>query len=168
MVAVVYCGFSMAVLPIVTGADSPILRTKTKNVATVTKDILQLVGDMERTCNDADGLGIAAPQVGVSQRLCLAKINGKLTPLINPRITQRSDNVTSMEEGCLSLPGINVDVVRPVSIVVQYLDAAGKPQERALRGMDARVVQHEVDHLEGILIVDYLPANIAATQKQNA
>lgn len=145
----------MAVLPIVTGAENPVLRAKTAKVPQVTKDVLKLVKDMEDTVTSADGLGLAAPQIGVSQRVCLAKIGGKLLALINPDITWKSDETAVAEEGCLSLPGLWRDVVRPVEIVVQFTDTKGKPQERKLREIDARVVQHEVDHLDGKLIVDY-------------
>lgn len=147
----------MAILPIVTGADSPILRTKTKNVPKVTKEILKLIKDMEETTINADGLGLAAPQIGLSHRLCVVRMNGKLMPLINPQITSRSNEMESAEEGCLSLPNVWVQVPRSVSIVVKYLDGKGKEQERALSNLEARIVQHEVDHLDGKLIVDYRP-----------
>lgn len=146
----------MAVLPIVKGADTPILRQKTKNVLKVTKEVLKLIRDMKSTVKAADGLGLAAPQVGESLRVCLVQMHGKMTPLVNPKILWTSDELALMEEGCLSLPGINVDVPRAVEIKVRYLDEKGKEQERHLHDLDARVVQHEVDHLEGILIVDYL------------
>lgn len=110
---------------------------------------------MQDTVADAEGLGIAGPQVGQSLRICLAHINGKMTPLINPEITWSSEEVATMEEGCLSLPKINVDVTRPVEIIVRYVDADGNDQERHLHDLDARVVQHETDHLNGMLIVDY-------------
>lgn len=146
----------MAVLPIITGKDAKVLRKKTVAVPKVTKDVLALLRDMHDTTQAADGLGLAAPQVGVSQRLCLARLHGRLTPLINPVITWRSTSLETGEEGCLSLPGIYVPVTRAKAIVVRYLDGKGKEQERKLEGMDARVVQHEVDHLDGILIVDYV------------
>ncbi len=146
----------MAVLPIITGQGSPILRKKTMTVPKVTKDVLVLIRNMNDTTQAADGLGLAAPQVGVGQRICLARLHGRLTPLINPVITWKSATLETGEEGCLSLPGIYVPVTRSRSIVVRYLDGKGKEQERKLEGMDARVVQHEVDHLDGILIVDYV------------
>jgi len=145
----------MAVLPIITGADNPTLRSKTKKVPHVTKDILRLIKDMEATVISADGLGLAAPQVARLERVCIVKIGGKLTPLINPDITFRSEDSEVAEEGCLSLPNIWLPVPRSVSIVVKYVDPKGEEQERMLEHMDARVVQHEVDHLEGKLIVDY-------------
>ena len=145
----------MAALDIVIGPDNPILRAKTKPVPKVTKEILKLLKDMEETTIKADGLGLAAPQVSRTERVCIVKMAGKLTPLINPEITKRSKEMESAEEGCLSLPYVWLQVPRSVSIVVKYLDKKGKEQERILQKLDARVVQHEVDHLEGKLIVDY-------------
>lgn len=147
----------MTVLPIVTGADTPVLRTKTKPVAKVTKDIQKLLKDMQETTIAADGLGIAAPQINRTERVCIVQMGNKLTPLVNPVITFRSAEQETAEEGCLSLPGIWVPVPRSTTIHVRYLDAKGLEQERVLLEMDARVVQHEVDHLDGKLIVDYGP-----------
>jgi peptide deformylase len=150
----------MAVLNILTGENNPILRTPTLRAAKVTKDILKILKDMEETTIASNGLGIAGPQVGQSLRICIVKIGDKLQPLINPDITWRSTEMTVAEEGCLSLPGIWKEIARPAAITVRYLDAKGREQERRLTDLDARVVQHEVDHLEGKLIVDY-PAPIA-------
>jgi peptide deformylase len=142
-------------LAIITGADTPMLRTKTKPVKQITKEILKLIKDMEQTTVAADGLGLAAPQVDRTERVCIVKMHGKLTPLINPEIIHRSKEQESAEEGCLSLPNVWIQVPRAVEIVVKYLNPKGEEQERKLEHLDARVVQHEVDHLEGILIVDY-------------
>lgn len=147
----------MSVLPIVTGADTPILRSKTKMVPKVTKEIQKLLKDMQETTVAADGLGLAAPQIGRSERVCIVQMGGRLIPLINPEIVRKSEETEYAEEGCLSLPKIWVQVPRSTSILVRYLDARGAQQERLLVKMDARVVQHEVDHLEGKLIVDYGP-----------
>lgn len=146
---------TVAVLPIVTGADHPVLRTKTKDIPKVTKEIQKLLKDMEETTIKADGLGIAAPQIGQSLRMCIVKLSGRLMPLVNPEIISKSPDIEYAEEGCLSLPGVWLPVPRSVSIVVKYLDGRGKEQERMLEKLDARVVQHEVDHLDGKLIVDY-------------
>ncbi len=147
----------MSVLPIVTGADTPILRSKTKMVPKVTKEIQKLLKDMQETTVAADGLGLAAPQIGRSERVCIVQMGGRLTPLINPEIIRKSEEMEYAEEGCLSLPKVWVQVPRSTSILVRYLDVRGAQQERLLVKMDARVVQHEVDHLEGKLIVDYGP-----------
>lgn len=145
----------MAKLPILTGADTPILRSKTKKVAKVTKDILKLLKDMEETTIAADGLGLAAPQVNHAERVCIVRMGEKLTPLINPEILFRSKDIEFAEEGCLSLPDLWLQIPRSISIVLRYTDIKGNDQERMLEHMDARVVQHELDHLEGKLIVDY-------------
>ncbi len=145
----------MPKLRIITGADTPILRAKTKRVAKVTKEVLKLIKDMEQTLIAVDGLGLAAPQINESLRLCLAKIGGRITPLINPDVTWRSREMMIAEEGCLSLPGDWANVPRAIAIIVKYQNARGQEQERKLSDLEARIVQHEVDHLEGILIVDY-------------
>jgi peptide deformylase len=145
----------MAVLPIVIGATTPVLRTKTKRIPKVTKEVLKLIADMHDTVKAAEGGGIAAPQIGVSLRVCLANINDKMTALINPEITWRSTETLREEEGCLSLPGVWKAVERSREIALTYMDEQGKVQERRFSDWNARVVQHEVDHLEGVLIVDY-------------
>jgi peptide deformylase len=145
----------MAVLPILTGADNPVLRTKCKKVPKITKEVLQLIKDMETTTKHADGLGLAAPQIGQSISLCVVKLHRKMIPLINPEIFWKSEEIEVAEEGCLSLPNFWMNVPRPVSIAVRYMDAKGEEQERKLSELDARIVQHEVDHLNGILITDY-------------
>tara|TARA_B100000315_G_C14559523_1_gene579812 strand:- start:291 stop:731 length:441 start_codon:yes stop_codon:yes gene_type:complete len=145
----------MTVLPIVTGQDTAVLRAENQKVPQVTKEIKKLIKNMHDTVKKAEGLGIAAPQIGKSLKLCLANINGKMTPMMNPEITWKSEETSTMEEGCLSLPEIHVDVTRPVEISVSYQDKDGEVQERRLHDLDARVVQHEIDHLNGKLIVDY-------------
>ncbi len=145
----------MTPLPILTGETNPILRRKTRKVERVTKEVKQLIKDMQETL-EGKGVGLAAPQVGVSLRLCIAALEGKVTPLINPLITSRGAEKAMDQEGCLSLPETWVLVPRPVEIVVKYMDARGISKEKKLSGFDARVVQHEVDHLDGRLIVDYV------------
>ena len=144
----------MAKLEIITGADSPPLRTPTKKISQVTKEHLKLLKDMKETV-DGVGVGIAAPQIGHSLRICIAQINEKFTPLISPEITWRSEETDVLEEGCLSLPDVTVNVLRSLSIILKYFDEKNEEQERKLEGWNARVVQHEVDHLDGKLIVDY-------------
>ncbi len=146
----------MAILTIVTGKDSAILRAKTKEVQTITKEIKTLVQSMKETTVASNGAGIAAPQVNRTERVCIAMLQKKLTPLINPHILWRSTDTETMEEGCLSLPDLWIQVTRPREIVVKFLSLAGKERELKLSDFDARVVQHEVDHLEGILIVDHM------------
>jgi peptide deformylase len=145
----------VSVLPILTGADNPILRKKAHKVVKITKEIQSLIKDMEATTKNADGLGLAAPQVGQSLRLCLVRLNKKMVPIMNPVIFWWSEEIEVAEEGCLSLPNVWMNVPRPVSIAVRYMDAKGEEQERKLSGLEARIVQHEADHLNGVLITDY-------------
>ena len=145
----------MSILPIVIGPDNPILRTKTTKVPKVTKEIKALVKDMIETMHEASGVGLAAPQVARTERICIAVIERKVTPLINPVITKKSKETDIDQEGCLSLPNVWLMIPRSVGITLTYMDLKGKKQERKLEHFSARVVQHEVDHLDGVLIVDY-------------
>ncbi len=145
----------MSALTILTGTDNPVLRGKNKKVITITKDIVRLIKDMEATTAVADGMGLAAPQVGQSIQLCLVRIGDRLQPMFNPEIVQKSTDMEVAEEGCLSLPNVWLQIPRPVSIVVKYMDMKGNEQERMLQGLEARIVQHEIDHLNGVLIIDY-------------
>jgi peptide deformylase len=156
------------ILPVVTGPDSPILRNGTKRVAKVTKELQKLFKDMRDTMVAEVGVGIAAPQVGSDLRICLAKIDGRVTTLVNPEITFRSARKETDEEGCLSCPGFQVAVPRSTEIIVRYQDGRGQKQERKLLDYNARVVQHEVDHLDGVLIVDYLPVTQPLTNSASA
>ena len=150
----------MPILKIITGASTPVLRTKTKPVPKITKEMLGLVADMAETMVSAKGAGLAAPQVNRTERICIAMIGKRLTPLINPVITWKSDAIETAEEGCLSLPDIWLMVPRSVAIIVTFLTPDGKKCELKLEHFDARVVQHEVDHLEGKLIVDYAQSKV--------
>lgn len=145
----------MAILPIIIGPDNPMLRQKTKKVPKVTKEVKQLIKDMIETMKEASGVGLAAPQVARTERICIAVIEGKVTPLINPMITSRSKEKDVDQEGCLSLPNVWLMIPRSVAVTLTYTDLKGKRQERKLERFSARVVQHEMDHLDGILIVDY-------------
>lgn len=145
----------MPALAIVIGEKTPILRAKTVPVAKVTKDIKKLIADMKDTVAAAKGAGLAAPQVGRSERICLALLGKTMTALVNPYITWKSDTTAIAEEGCLSLPDLWLNISRSTEIIVQFETDGGKKRELKLSGFDARVVQHEVDHLEGILITDH-------------
>lgn len=145
----------MAILPIVIGADNPILRTNTRRVQKVTKALKKLIKDMIETMREASGVGLASPQVGRTERVCVAMIGGKVTALINPVITKRSKEIEIDQEGCLSLPNVWLMIPRHAEIALEYADINGKKQKRHISHFDARVVQHEVDHLDGVLIVDY-------------
>lgn len=158
----------MSVLPIEKGADNPILRRKGAKVQEVTKALKKLIKDMHATVKAEDGAGLAAPQVGQSLQLCLALVEGKMTVFLNPEIVWKSEETETQEEGCLSLPGLTVNVARPESITVKYLNEKGLPEERKLSGFSARTVQHEMDHLKGVLLVDYLPAPLPVQSQEKA
>lgn len=145
----------MAVLPIITGAEHPILHRKTKKISSFTKELQKLIQDLLDTVHHAEGAGLAAPQVEISKRVTVARIGEEFIPLVNPEILWKSDQIILGEEGCLSLPNVWLNVPRSTDIVLQYFDSKGNEHEKKLSGFDARVVQHEVDHLNGILIVDY-------------
>ncbi len=157
----------MAVLRILTGDDNPILRARAKPVERVTKDVQKLLRDMRETMDHAKGVGLAAPQIGVSFRICIATIDGKPTPLINPKILSKSKESVICEEGCLSLPESWTPVPRAKGIAISYLDAKGKKKERQLSDFNARVVQHELDHLDGKLIVDYAESVLRVARKKD-
>jgi peptide deformylase len=128
--------------------------------------VQSLLKDMAETCIMSDGQGLAAPQIGVSERVIVAVLDERLVGLVNPEITWRSGEIVRDEEGCLSLPNQYVMVARDKAIGVKFLDVNGKPQELRLSDMNARVIQHEVDHLDGVLIVDH-SAKKKATPKHS-
>ena len=135
----------------------PILREETKLVPAVDDGIRRLIDDMFETMHRARGIGLAAPQVGRSERVAVVDLDGKQPfALVNPEIVSRSSSEAKSEEGCLSIPDIFGDVTRPESIVVAALDRDGQPIEIAASELLARCIQHEVDHLHGRLFIDYL------------
>ncbi len=135
----------------------PVLRKKAEPLEAVDEDIRRLIKDMFETMYKADGVGLAAPQVGVSQRVIVVdphEQDVKPFGLVNPVIVQSADDVERGEEGCLSIPGLKDIVERPAAVVVEALDAEGQPVRIEAEGLLARVLQHEVDHLDGILFID--------------
>ncbi|WP_373086856.1 peptide deformylase [Sneathiella sp.] len=153
----------MALLPIYTAPD-PLLKTISKPVEEVNDDIRKLVDDMFETMYDAPGIGLAAIQVGVQKRVLVVDIVGKgrddeapqPLALINPEITWVSDDDAVYEEGCLSVPEHYADVARPAEIEVNYLDLSGARKSLSADGLLSTCIQHEIDHLEGILFLDHL------------
>ncbi len=146
------------ILNIETGADNPILRQKAKEVEKIDSQIKELILDMKETLeNDSNSVGLAAPQVGKSLRIIAVRPgpNTKSAVFINPKITKTSFRKDTIEEGCLSLPNISVLIKRPSKITVKMLNEEGAPIEIKAEGVFARIIQHEVDHLNGILIIDY-------------
>ena len=150
----------MAVLPILTAPD-PVLKSKSKPVTAVDDRIRALMDDMVETMYHAPGIGLAAPQVGVLERVIVMDIARKdedRAPIrmVNPEIVWASDADNVYEEGCLSVPEHYADVVRPAEVKVRYLDEAGAKHEIHATGLLATVVQHEMDHLDGVLFLDHL------------
>ena len=147
----------MAILHILHYPD-PRLRIKAMPVQEVDDEIRQLIDDMLETMYNAPGIGLAAPQVNVSKRIIVIDISEQKNDplcLINPEIIAQHD-VEQMEEGCLSVPGIYEIVERAARIQIKALNREGKTMEMAIDGLLAVCVQHEIDHLEGKLFVDYL------------
>ena len=134
----------------------PVLRLEAQEVESFDTDLAQLVARMTRLMDEAQGVGLAANQVGVLRRVVVLLADGEAEPtvLVNPVILERSDETEEETEGCLSLQGVVVPVERALSLKVAARDAEGAPVELELEGLAARVAQHEVDHLDGVLIVD--------------
>ena len=140
---------------------SPVLRQQSPPVTRVDDAVRQLVDDLFETMRAAKGVGLAANQVGVAKRVAVVDIGDEDPPaiaLINPVIVDRGDEVETAEEGCLSIPDIFGDVERPAHIVVEALDRDGKKFRAEAHGYKARAIQHEIDHLDGILFLDHLSA----------
>ncbi len=152
----------MAKRPIIWAPD-PVLKTKCTPVAAVDDEIRTLMDDMLDTMYAAPGIGLAAPQVGVTKRVIVVDVAEKDEPkhpicLVNPEIVWKSDETAPHEEGCLSLPDLYADVERPVAVKVRYLDRDGAKQELDADGLLAICLQHEIDHIDGVLFIDHLSA----------
>lgn len=131
----------------------PVLREPAAPVEIVDEDIRKLVSDMEETMRAAPGIGLAAPQVGVQRRVLVYDIGEGLHVLVNPEILDRSGEVVD-DEGCLSIPGLAYPVPRAERVRVRGLDPGGEPITREASELEARVLQHEIDHLDGVLFLD--------------
>jgi peptide deformylase len=134
----------------------PVLRKPTKPVTEVTDELRKLIADMFETMYAAEGIGLAAPQVGRSERLAVVDVEGRKYALINPEIVSRNGAVEKAEEGCLSIPDIYGDVERPPEVTIRALDENGNPFEASANALLGRCFQHEIDHLDGKLFIDYL------------
>jgi peptide deformylase len=151
----------MAIREIIT-VPNKILRRKARKVSSFGKDLQTLVDDMVETMRAAPGVGLAAPQVDVPLRVIVVEFNDsedeeappKLYTVVNPKITRSSSEQEMGTEGCLSIPGIVGDVERPTTVTVKGLNRRGQPQKIKASGWLARIFQHEVDHLDGVLFVD--------------
>jgi peptide deformylase len=152
----------MAKLPILI-APHPTLRKPAQPVETVDDEVRRLTEDMLETMYDAPGVGLAAPQIGVSRRITVIDCRDEHDQpqpyrMINPELVWTSGESATEEEGCLSLPDIFADVTRPNACTVRYLDEQGQSRELQAEGLLAICVQHEIDHLNGVLFVDHLSA----------
>jgi peptide deformylase len=137
------------------------LKQKSESIEKITPEIRSLVDDMFETMYEAPGIGLAAVQVGVLKRLVtmdLSKKEGEKNPrvFVNPEIVWSSDDMSVYEEGCLSIPEIHEDVERPARVKVSFLDLDGKRHEEEAEGLYATCIQHEIDHLNGVLFIDHI------------
>ncbi len=150
----------MSVLPIVIAPDRR-LKFRCKPVDAVDDGVRAQLADMLATMYDAPGIGLAAPQVGDERRLIVIDVARDDDPpepmqIVNPKILWESDKKCIMNEGCLSIPDVYYDVKRPEQVRVKYLDETGTKQEVEADGLLARCLQHEIDHLDGVLFIDHI------------
>jgi peptide deformylase len=147
----------LAILPIRRAGD-PVLREKARRVRSVDSSIQKLIDDMWETMYDAPGVGLAAPQIGVSLKVIVIDADGEKVALVNPEIVKRSGE-RNLDEGCLSVPGFRGNIVRSVKVVAQGIDpSTGKlVRVKAENDLMAEALEHEIDHVNGILYIDYLP-----------
>jgi peptide deformylase len=140
----------------------PVLRATAVPVERFDESLASEVEQMGELMNDALGIGLAATQLGVLHRLLVyrAYSDDPLTALVNPVIEWAAEELETLEEGCLSLPGVHVEVERPAQVRVRARDVAGKELLVEAEGLEARVIQHEIDHLDGVLILDRIPREL--------
>jgi peptide deformylase len=145
-----------AALSFVRRFGDPVLRSRATPVDRFDEGLRQQVSRMAGLMNDAMGVGLAAPQLGISQRVLVYQVGQEapLVTLVNPEVEWTSDDVEELDEGCLSIPGVTVDVERPVHVRVRARDEQGDDRIVEASGLEARVIQHEIDHLDGVLILD--------------
>ena len=150
----------MAIKPIQFVPD-PVLRKSALPVENITDQTLQLLDDMAETMYDAPGIGLAGPQVGELKRLIVMDCSrddekSELWQMINPEVIELSEDNSTLEEGCLSIPGHTAEVSRPDWIKLRFTDIKGKEQQIKAEGLLAACIQHEIDHLDGILFIDHI------------
>ena len=136
-----------------------LLRQRSKPVLNVSEDVVELVAHMEQIMRAANGVGLAAPQLGILQRIFVYDTGDGFQAVVNPKILGRKGEQVGVE-GCLSIPGLQGDVVRANEVVVKGTDQFGKPVRIRSEGLTARVIQHENDHLDGILFIDRNPTDL--------
>lgn len=156
----------MAILPIVTYNDA-VLRQKSEPITEFTDEVRQFVADLFETMYNSEGVGLAAPQVGKSVQVFVIDADNMMDEgdelpgpmaFINPKITEKMGRQIPLDEGCLSIPEVTDKVIRPEGVVIEYKDENFEDQTIEVWGWLARVIQHEYDHLNGILFIDYLSA----------
>jgi peptide deformylase len=146
----------MAILPICYFPDDSVLRQKAKRVSSIDSSIERLINDMVETMKEANGVGLAAPQVGVSLRVVVLQMPGKEPmAIINPEIVKRGGE-QEVTEGCLSVPGHFGQIKRSASVIVKGQDSKGRAIRIKATGLMAEALEHEVDHLNGILYIDHI------------
>ncbi|MFA6024015.1 MAG: peptide deformylase [Candidatus Gracilibacteria bacterium] len=146
-------------IPVEKGTDNTILRTVSTPIRQITADIRKFADEMTKTMWKENGVGIAAPQCGRNIRMAIVRLNpGEkneiIFPIINPEILERSEETEEGEEGCLSLPGVWGKVLRASRLTVSYKNLKNQEQTLVLEHFNARIIQHEVDHLDGVLFID--------------
>ncbi|MGC1306139.1 MAG: peptide deformylase [Phormidesmis sp.] len=147
-----------------------VLRQPAKRVSKIDNELRGLVRKMLQTMYSQDGIGLAAPQVAVNKQLLVVDAdpeNAAAPPLVlvNPKVTRYSKELATGQEGCLSIPGVYLDVIRPAAIEVSFKDESGKPRKMKVDDLVARVIQHEMDHLNGVMFVDRVENAIALNQE---
>ncbi|MBW4654896.1 MAG: peptide deformylase [Kaiparowitsia implicata GSE-PSE-MK54-09C] len=147
-----------------------VLRQPAKRITKVDDEVRLFARQMLQTMYSEDGIGLAAPQVGVNKQLIVIDTeldNPEAPPLIliNPSIVKSGETLCALQEGCLSVPGVYMDVVRPEVIEVSFKDEMGRPQRRKADGLLARVIQHEMDHLNGVMFVDRVDNSLVLNQE---
>ena len=150
----------MTIKPLIILPD-PLLRQVSTPVEQVDSQIIQLADDMLETMYDAPGIGLAAIQIGVARRMLVIDVSredeeNKPIVFINPEIVKTSDELSTYEEGCLSIPDYYAEVERPAALTVNYVDRTGKQQTLEADGLLATCLQHEIDHLTGVLFIDHI------------
>jgi peptide deformylase len=163
----------MSIVPITMCGDK-ILRKKAAKVSEVDDKIVGIIADMFETMRNASGIGLAANQIGLNKQIFVVDISPvedyeKYKPLamINPKIISKSEEIISIEEGCLSIPELRAEVIRPKSVFVSFFDVNMKEHTIEADELFARVIQHEYDHLQGILFIDYFNDEVKKRYKKH-
>lgn len=134
--------------------DDRILRRKSKRISRIDDTIRNIAASMIEVMKSKNGIGIAAPQVGILKQIIVVLVNENPVVMINPEILETSEETCIINEGCLSFPGTYLDIERPTNVRIKYRELSGHPRIRAFDGIDARCVLHEIDHLQGIVFIE--------------